>query len=204
MLHKIFKKLYLLFYNLSHNTNIKSYYASISAEYGEKVLIDKNTIIESDVCIGDHSYVNKNSSIENCVIGKYCSISSGVYICPFEHDIDIITTHPIAYRFNCEKQKRKPVYIGNDVLISLNSIILEGVTIGNGAVIGAGAVVTRNVEPYEVVGGVPAKHIRYRTDKKSIELLEKMEWWNWPYEKVVDKIEFLQTPIKEVITSKNI
>ena len=81
---------------------------------------------------------------------------------------------------------------------------MEGVTIGNGAVIGAGAVVTRNVEPYEVVGGVPAKHIRYRTDKKSIELLEKMEWWNWPYEKVVDKIEFLQTPIKEVITSKNI
>lgn len=204
MLHKLLKKLYLVIYNKRYNTNIKSYHASISARYGKRVLIDENTVVESDVYIGDYSYVNKNSSIENCVIGKYCSISSGVYISPFEHDIDIVTTHPIACRKDVVKEKRKTVYIGNDVLISLNSIILEGVKIGDGAIIGAGAVVTHDVEPYEVVGGVPAHHLRYRADNATVDWLEKIKWWDWPDEKIKDRMDLLQTPIKKLCINKDI
>ena len=73
--------------------------------------------------------------------------------------------------------KRAPVVIGHDVLISLNAVILKGVHIGNGAVIGAGAVVTKDIEPYEIVGGVPAKHIGWRFDPETRERIEQSKWW---------------------------
>lgn len=116
------------------------------------MIVEKGTIISDDVKIGDFSYVNAYSSLENCEIGKFCSISSGVYISPAEHNLKCVTTHPIV-KVNNDQIVRKKTIIGNDVLISLNVIILEGIQIGNGAVIAAGAVVTRDVEPYEVVGG---------------------------------------------------
>lgn len=191
---KLFAKyLFLLIYNKKHRTAIKSLNASIRAVYGKGVLIDKNVVVEDDVEIGDYTYVNKNSSIENCSIGKYCSISSGVYICPFEHDLNRITTHPIGY--NDSLVKRERVLIGNDVLISLNCIILEGVEIGDGAVIGAGAVVTKDVKPYEV-GGVPAKHIGYRASFDEIERLESEKWWDWDRCKVLENKKYLSSNIR--------
>ena len=198
MLYKYLKLLYFVLYNKKHHTKIKSYRASISAKYGYKVLIDQGTIVEPDVSIGDYSYVNKNSSLENCVIGKFCSISSGVYICPYEHDKSIITTHPIARGRLSAKEKRERVCIGNDVLISLNCIILEGVKIGDGAIIGAGAVVTKDVKPYEIVGGVPARHIGFRADEQTIRNLQEIKWWDWPYSKIENSTSFLQTPLKEL------
>ena len=81
-MYKYIKQFYLIFFNKKYHTRIKSYRASLAAKYGYNVLIDKGTIVEPDVSIGDYSYVNKYSSLENCVIGKFCSISSGVYICP--------------------------------------------------------------------------------------------------------------------------
>ncbi len=167
------KKIYLRYYNIKNHTRILSTDASIYASYGTGVLIDYGTIVNSNVSIGDYSYVNKHSSIENCSIGKYCSISSGVYICPFEHDLSAISTHPLFE--NKERVCRKQVRVGNDVLISLNAIVLEGVRIGDGAVIAAGAVVTKDVQPYEIVGGVPAKHIRYRCSSEIISQLEAIQ-----------------------------
>ena len=82
MIYKCLKLLYLVLYNKKYHTKIKSYRASLSAKYGYSVLIDKGTIVEPDVSIGDYSYVNKNSSLENCVVGKFCSISSG---CMYAH-----------------------------------------------------------------------------------------------------------------------
>ena len=162
-------------YNRIHQTNIRSDDASLKARYGNGVSIADTVIVSSDVSIGKYSYVNPHSTLENCTVGNYCSISAGVNICPGEHDLYAISTHPLFARD--EIPKRAPVVIGHDVLISLNAVILKGVRIGNGAVIGAGAVVTKDVEPYEIVGGVPAKHIGWRFDPETRERIEQSKWW---------------------------
>ena len=136
-------------------------------------MIGRNVTVAYDVSIGAHSYINRNSCVENCDIGRYCSISEGVHISPYNHYLGGLTTHPIG-----DKRKERPrVTIGNDVLISANVIILEGIKIGNGAVIGAGAVVTHDVENYEIVGGVPARHIRYRLSEDKRKKLCASKWW---------------------------
>lgn len=162
-------------YNRIHQTNIRSDDASLKARYGNGVSIADTVIVSSDVSIGKYSYVNPHSTLENCTVGNYCSISAGVNICPGEHDLYAISTHPLFARD--EMPKRAPVVIGHDVLISLNAVILKGVHIGNGAVIGAGAVVTKDIEPYEIVGGVPAKHIGWRFDPETRERIEQSKWW---------------------------
>ena len=162
-------------YNRIHQTNIRSDDASLKACYGNGVSIADTVIVSSDVTIGKYSYVNPHSTLENCTVGNYCSISAGVNICPGEHDLYAISTHPLFARD--EMPKRAPVVIGHDVLISLNAVILKNVHIGNGAVIGAGAVVTKDVEPYEIVGGVPAKHIGWRFDPETRERIEQCRWW---------------------------
>ncbi|MGQ7318904.1 CatB-related O-acetyltransferase [Streptococcus suis] len=192
------KKLRCKVFNKLNNTRITSIKANLDATYGVNVGIGPNTVITKDVVIGDYSYVNSNSYIENCSIGKFCSISSGVYISPTEHDYTYKSTHPFLnnniYGFINENPKvnRKRVVIGNDVLISLNVIITEGVKIGNGAVVAAGAVVTKDVKPYEIVGGVPARHIKYRFDLDMINKLQSEKFWDWDKNKIIRNIDFLK------------
>lgn len=172
---EIIKRMFLCYYNCIHKTSIVSCKASLYAKYSPFVTISENTRISNDVSIGKYSYVNSDSNIENCDIGNYCSISSGVWICPYEHALNMGSTHPFISLLN--NVKRKKVIIGNDVLISLNAIILSGVRIGDGAVVGAGAVVTKDVKPYEIVGGVPAKHIGWRFSERKIEAICRTKWW---------------------------
>lgn len=171
---KVFRKIANYLYNRKHSTNIYSTEASLQARYQKHVHIAPRTIVADDVSMGKYSYVNTCSSVENCTIGNYCSISSGVWICPSEHDIHRRSSHP----FVGAVAKRVPVTIGNDVLISLNAVILSGVTIGDGAVIGAGAVVTKDVAPFEIVGGVPAKHIGWRFEEEERKQIADTGWWN--------------------------
>ena len=93
----ILKKIKLIIFNNKNNTNINSTRANLKAKYGKYVRVGNNSYIDKDVIIGDYSYINDNSYIENCTIGKFTSISSGVYISPFEHNISYRTTHPILY-----------------------------------------------------------------------------------------------------------
>ena len=184
------RRLYLTFFNKKNNTRIFSTRASLKAKYGLKTLISSGTYVSSDVEIGNYSYVNSNSSLENCTIGNYCSISSGVYINPYEHFLNYRSTHPFAEAG--DEPKRERVIIGNDVLISLNAIILSGVKIGDGAVIGAGAVVTKDVKPFENVGGVPAKHIKWRFDETEQKEIEKTEWWKYDIKELKEKLDYFR------------
>lgn len=124
-------------------------------------------------------------------IGKFCSFADGVTILlGGEHRLDWITTYPFSEFFEKAKlfkghpKSKGDVIIGNDVWIGMNTLILSGVEIGDGAVIGAGSVVFKNVEPYSIVGGNPAKLIRYRFDEPIIKELREIAWWNWPISKI--------------------
>ena len=183
-------------FNRSRGTRIHSRTASLKALYGVGVSVAKGTFVSEDVSIGDYSYVNARSSLENCSIGKYCSISSNVFISPFEHPLDLFTTHPVGFPTTGTRGPR--VIIGNDVLVSLNVVVTEGVTIADGAVIGANAVVTHDVSPYEIVGGVPAKHIGYRMPSEEVQALLKLRWWDWPRSMVEGRTKFLSRSIGDL------
>ncbi len=135
----------------------------------------------------------------NLSIGKFCSISSEVEIMlGEEYREDWCTTYPFhnwMSEFQCVEgdKLKKDVFIGNDVWIAHGSTILSGVHIGNGSVIGANAVVTKDVEPYSIVGGNPAKLIKKRFDEETIKKLEDIQWWNWEKKYIYDAIPILQS-----------
>jgi len=168
------------------NSVIKSSNVSFSSSVGKFCIIEKGVYISKDSCVGDFSYVNAYSSIENSSIGKFCSISSGVIIGPYEHDYKFITTHPFYkhkfYGFSDLKLFKSEVknkcVLGNDVWIGVNAIIKEGIKIGNGAVVASGSVVTKDVPPYEIWGGVPARFIKSRFDQDIIDSLNDIDWTN--------------------------
>ncbi|WP_231465856.1 CatB-related O-acetyltransferase [Selenomonas sp. FC4001] len=154
-------------------------------------------------------------------IGRYCSINGTARVCN-NHSLDCISTHPIldvygvflntkyseiqrmirtygkhhdnASFSNSEIRDNRMVNIGNDVWIGANVVIMPGVTVGDGAVLAAGAVITKDVEPYAIVGGVPAKVIRYRFSEEDRNILLKIKWWNWSEEKIEKNMEFFYQP----------
>ena len=145
--------------------------------------------------LGAYSYVQKNSSIWHATIGKFCSLSWNVSVGGGEHDFRKVTAHSMLYA-KPYGFIEEPMYerfsekceIGNDVWIAAGGSILRGVTVGDGAVVGAGAVVTRDVEPYTIVAGVPAKKIGQRCSDELIEELLSLKWWDWPKEIIKDNI----------------
>ena len=149
--------------------------------------------------IGSYTYIGRDSLIQNTKIGNYCSISHEVICGLGRHPLDLFSTSPVFYRKNnplyfqvvdkdMKFEEYLPVNIGHDVWIGTRAIIMDGVTVGNGAVIAAGAVVTKDVPPYTVVGGVPAKIIKFRSERNSIAKQEKM-WWNYDPKSVLLKMK---------------
>lgn len=127
------------------------------------------------------------------IVGKYCSIADGViFMTGGEHRVDWVTTYPfsalwpnVAGHIQGHPKTKGNIVIGNDVWIGMNALILSGVTIGDGAVIGAGALVAKDVPPYAIVGGNPAKLIRYRFDPQTIKKLLVIAWWDWTDDEII-------------------
>lgn len=152
------------------------------------------------ITTGKHTYgspsVWNDISNANLYIGNFCSISQNVkIILGGNHRTDWVTTYPFGHvnshlfnNFNGvgHPSTKGDVIIGNDVWIGEGSKIMSGVTIGDGAVIANNSHVVKNVEPYSIVGGNPAKHIKYRFTPVQIEQLLQIKWWNWDDQKIND------------------
>jgi len=149
----------------------------------------QNNVKLREVALGDFSYIANNSSIIKTDIGKFCSIGSNCNIVLGQHPTkNFVSTHPAFFSTSKKHQfsfvdkdlyeEYKKVQIGNDVWIGSNVIILDGIKIGNGAIVATGSVVVKDVEAYSIVGGVPSKIIRYRFEKDKIIFLEELKWWN--------------------------
>ena len=155
--------------------------------------------------LGDFSYLGQRCMVSDAQVGKYCAIAACVRIGAPNHPMDRPSLHrfsycPEYYSPDAERdhaffrsRRSDRVVIGNDVWIGHQAILLPGVTVGNGAVIAAGAVVTRDVASYSVVGGVPAHLIRARFAPSIIERLERIAWWDWPFDVIMQRLADFQS-----------
>jgi acetyltransferase-like isoleucine patch superfamily enzyme len=135
-------------------------------------------------------------------IGAFCSIGPDVvFVTGGIHPVDWVSSFPFRAKFGLPgafkdgmPMTRGPVVVGNDVWIGGEAMVLSGVTIGDGAVVAARAVVTRDVPPYAVVAGTPARLLRFRFDERTVEELLQIRWWEWPDKKIVEAVPFLSSP----------
>lgn len=154
--------------------------------------------------IGKNSYISFNSIVNNCSIGNYCSIGPNVVIGYGDHPYEFISTSPFVYLNDSIVGKDKiddilpdhfrKVTIKNDVWIGANVYIKNGVTIGNGAIVGAGSVVLKDIDNFEIVGGVPAKVIKKRFSEDIINLLLKINWWELELNELQSHKEVILNP----------
>ena len=179
-------------------------YISFSAFWDSKTRITKTTALGGhsrcyNVTIGTYSSIRDRGRAMNAVIGNYTVIAKDCEIGLGVHPTNYLTCHSIFYKnspWGFHPEWVKPVEnivritnIGNDVWIGAKSMIMDGVTIGDGAIVAAGSVVTRDVPPFAVVGGAPAKVIKYRFSQEVIDRLEEIQWWNLPDEKITEVVD---------------
>lgn len=184
------KYLYVLrstFYKIKNRTST----------FGENTILFSKADI-SNSTVGRYTYFAGNASVINADIGAFCSISKGVIIGLGTHPTDFMTTHPALYSaktifpHKLYQSKRtytesKRVLIEDDVWLGRNVIVLDGVNIGKGAIVAAGAVVTKNVEPYAIYGGVPAKLIKYRLDSDRLIYASSVDFSTSDIQSLIDK-----------------
>lgn len=213
---RFLKYIYRLYFSLIlKKKNVK---ISTSVFFNRNTVFEENNVIHNGVSIGNSvigrcTYIGPNSILPNCKIGRFCSIAAQVKVVSATHPTNtFISTSPCFFSvgkqcgytfveksiFN-EKLEVEgyDVVIGNDVWIGYNAKIIGGITIGDGAIIAMGAVVTKDVPPYAIVGGVPAKIIRYRFSENEVKKLLEIKWWNLPLNELKDKAQYF-TDIKNI------
>jgi virginiamycin A acetyltransferase len=176
----------------------------------------KNIIKNPNIIVGDYTYYDDFENVENfeknvkyhfdfigdkLIIGKYCMIASHVTFIMngANHLTDALTTYPFAIfghgwehaMDNKAYPQKGNIIIGNDVWIGYNATIMAGVTIGNGAIIATNATVTRDVEPYTIAGGNPAREIKKRFSDEVIAELQALQWWDWDEAKITRNVQYL-------------
>ena len=181
-----------------------------SIKYFRKLMFMQNEVVLERLKkaglleIGKHTYgkiiVDAYEGSESKItIGKYCSISRDVrFINGGIHPIDWVSLYPFRIKWKMEgaladgmPASKGPIEVMNDVWIGTGSTILSGVTIGNGAIIMAGSIVTKDVPAFTIVGGIPAKPVKKRFSDQEIQALEEIKWWDWSEEKIKENVELL-------------
>lgn len=158
----------------------------------------------SNTSFGRYSYCSHDCQIVNAEIGAFCSISDHVFIGGAEHPMDWVSMSPAfqnvshsgpTKRFaKFDMPPTQKTIVGSDVWIGHGAVVKQGVTVGHGAVVAAGAVVVKNVPPFAVVGGVPAKVIKYRFDEETIKRILQIDWWNLDDEKLKEFGRYMNNP----------
>lgn len=188
---------------------ITLYYRLINigkSKISPSAVILRGCLFEGHNSVGNYTYLSRTSmgygsfvgfgcEFSNCIIGKFCSIGSNIRVVSATHPVkDFVSTHPAffsdSYWFHYVKQSRfrehlanedgSECLIGNDVWIGDNVLIMGGIKIGDGSIIGMGSIVLHDVPPYTIIAGVPAKEIRKRFSKETINALLRLGWWNKP------------------------
>lgn len=174
-----------------------------SSRLGRHVAIGERVVLR-DVAVGDYSYFERHAEAIYTEIGKFCSIAANTRINALEHPLERITQHKLSYRPNeyfrylgvdegfRRRRQAKRVRIANDVWIGHGAVVMPGLAIGNGAVVGANAVVTRDVAPFTVVAGNPAKLLRRRFSEAIAARIEALAWWDWAEERLFEAIPDMQ------------
>ena len=168
--------------------------------------------IDSRIIIGKHTYGISSRNVllfkkdDTVKIGKFCSFAYGVVlVASGEHNYSAISNYPFYSKLLGKGDEKDtfckgPIVIGNDVWVGANATILSGVTIGDGAVVAAGSIVVKDVPPYSIVAGVPAKVIKYRFSQEVINSLLKIKWWDMKEEFLIANInDFYEKNIEDFI-----
>jgi virginiamycin A acetyltransferase len=188
---------------------------SRNVDLGEDVRL-RGVIVSGRVSIGGNTIVNMNTIIRASAgtarinIGKFCSIAHDVFMCTYNHSINtpsIWSTKDNSVKFFelfpvAGKHDSKDISIGNDVWIGAKVSIMPSVTIGNGAVIGANSVVAKDVAPYSIVAGIPAKPLKQRFSAQTIDFLQKLNWWEWDSEKMYANKVFFNSDLTKMTPSE--
>ena len=196
---------------LSNNPYIDENAEVVNSKFGIYTEVKKFCVLEN-VFMDDFSYCEPGCIIQNAEIKKFVNIAADVRIGATQHPIERASLHHFTDRrkkfgFDVKddeeffkKRAERKVEIGNDVWIGHGAIIMCGIKIGDGAVIGSGSVVTKDIEPYSIVAGVSAKKIRDRFPKDVVEKLEDIKWWNWSYEKIKENFNDFLMDINDFIS----
>lgn len=170
-----------------------------NSRLGSFVEIGEGTHILESV-MDDYSYTARYADIAYSVLGKFVNVAAFTRLNPGEHPYHRASLHHFMYRSSYywpgepdeaevfDWRRSRPVRVGHDTWIGHGAVIMKGVTIGNGAIIAAKAVVTKDVEPYAVVAGTPAKFIKWRHPRAVADRLQALAWWDWPHDRLHDAL----------------
>ena len=168
----------IIFINLKNKSKIKALtVSSCSVSKSHCVEILHSTYIDSVSRIGSYTYIGSNTNITKSQVGRYCSIANNVSIGQGEHRLDRVSTSTIFEKTPWETLTLYDCVIESDVWIGVDAIVLRGVRVGMGAVIAANSVVTKDVPDFAIVGGVPARLIRFRFPEEKQKIILESHWW---------------------------